>query len=97
MVLLIILTHLRQLGYEIPEDLIRQYDKTVGAYLLVEYPLKVSHVTLMSDHVTIMRDHVTILSVHVTILSVHVTILRGHVTILRGHVTILSVPIIVCL
>ena len=39
-----ILTHLRHLGYEISEDLIRKYDETVGAYLLGEYPPKVSHV-----------------------------------------------------
>lgn len=39
-----ILTHLRDLGYEISEDLIRKYDETVGAYLLGEYPPKVRHV-----------------------------------------------------
>ena len=36
-----ILTHLRELGYSIPEDLIQTYDDVIASYLLSEYPLKV--------------------------------------------------------
>ena len=36
-----ILTHLRELGYAIPEDLIMKYQELVLCYLLQEYPLKV--------------------------------------------------------
>lgn len=36
-----ILTHLRDLGYEIPEDLVLKYQELVVSYLLQEYPLKV--------------------------------------------------------
>ena len=36
-----ILTHLRDLGYAIPEDLIWKYQDSVACYLLSEYPLKV--------------------------------------------------------
>ena len=36
-----ILTHLRDLGYGIPEDLIWKYQDSVACYLLSEYPLKV--------------------------------------------------------
>ena len=36
-----ILTHLRELGYPIPEDLIWKYQELIVSYLLSEYPLKV--------------------------------------------------------
>ncbi len=34
-----ILTHLRKLGYAIPEDLVIKYQELVVSYLLQEYPL----------------------------------------------------------
>ncbi len=36
-----ILTHLRELGYPIPDDLVTKYHEVVLCYLLQEYPLKV--------------------------------------------------------
>ena len=46
-----ILTHLRELGYSIPEDLIQSYDEVIASYLLSEYPLKVNICNVMC-HVT---------------------------------------------
>lgn len=37
-----VLTHLTELGYPIPEDLVLKYQEIIADYLFAEHPLRVS-------------------------------------------------------
>ena len=45
-----VLTHLTELGYPIPEDLVMKYQEVVADYLFAEHPLRVRSVQTLAIH-----------------------------------------------